>query len=93
MATVITFPRPKHNGKPSARSFFTRATSMLVRIIWALTVLVWPIFRWVLVLDLTAQLFRMLITFADKGAYFDWTFTAHFLVVVAFFCFVTCYRS
>lgn len=93
MSTVITFPRPKRDGKPRASSFFARSTSMLVRIVWVLTVMVWPIFRWVLVFDLTAQLFRMLIIFADKGAYFDWTFMVHFLVVVAIFCFVECYRS
>lgn len=92
MATIITFPR-RPDSKPSVRSVGARAASMVVHVMWVLTVAVWPILRWVLALDVTAQLFRTLVMVAAKGAYLDWTFIAHFLIAVAFFCFVSCYRS
>lgn len=92
MATIITFPRPRPDAKP-ARSFGARAVSMAVRIAWVLTVIAWPVLRWVLAFDVTIQLFRMLILFTDMGVYFDWTFAAHFMVVLGVFCFVACYRS
>lgn len=66
---------------------------MTVRIIWMLVVMVWPGFCWIAALDITAQLFRMLMLFADKGVYADWTFIAHFLGFTALLCFVKFYRS
>ena len=66
---------------------------MALHLAWVLTIAVWPILRWVLALDVTAQLFRMLVIFADKGVHLDWTFISHSLAAVALFCFVACYRS
>ena len=94
MATIITLPRfLPHHGKHRAQSFAAWIASMAVRIVWMLTVMVWPVLRWLVVLDVTAQLFRMLMLFADKGIYVDWTFIAHFIGFTALLCFVKFYRS
>lgn len=93
MATIITFPRtPSASGKHRVKSLAAKIPSMAVRIVWMLTVMAWPVLRWIAALDVTAQLFRMLMLFADKGIYMDWTFIAHFACFVALVCFATMYR-
>jgi hypothetical protein len=92
MATILVFPRQNRNDKPPAKAPGVRMVSVMVSAIWTLTVMFWPILRWVLALDVTAHLFRVLIAFADKGAYFDWTLATHFLVFTALMYFVGCYR-
>lgn len=92
MATIITFPRSRGDGKPLTKPLVARVASMMVRIVWVLTVAVWPILRWVLAFDVTVQLFRMLVLFADKGIYMDWTFIAHFACFVVLVYFATMYR-
>ena len=94
MATIITFPRTVlHHDKHRAQSLAARIVLMPVRIFWMLTVMVWPVLRWMVALDVTAQLFRMLMLFADRGIYVDWTFIAHFSGFTALLCFVKFYRS
>ncbi len=93
MARIITFPRTKlalsqHRPRP----FAARIVSMGVRIVWMLTIIAWPALRWIAALDVTLQLFRMLMLFADKGIHVDWTFIAHVSCFVALVCFATMYR-
>jgi Uncharacterized KleE stable inheritance protein len=65
---------------------------LIVRLVWILTVLVWPLLRWILALNVTLQLFRVLIVSLGAGWYLDWALVVHFMVFVTLTYFVSVYR-
>ncbi|RZA30290.1 MAG: hypothetical protein EOP02_02010 [Proteobacteria bacterium] len=54
--------------------------------------LVWPLLRWLLVLDVTWQFARMVYFWQTPGNHAGWTFLAHFAVLAGLTCFVGVYR-
>lgn len=63
----------------------------LVRTIWAVTVLVWPVLRWVLSFEVLFQMVRMFYYWNTPGVYAGWTFLLHFAVLTAITYFVSAY--
>ncbi|MGK5079104.1 KleE stable inheritance protein [Janthinobacterium sp. HLX7-2] len=55
------------------------------QIVWVLTVLCWPLLRFVMVCDVLFQLLRALVLWDTPGTHAGWTFTLHYAV----FCYLT----
>lgn len=90
MGQIIKFPRTAVHGP---RSFGgTVLLQFLVRFVWLIIVLVWPILRWIAAFDVTLQALRMLLLFSKVGFFLDWIFITHFLGFTALLCFVSLYR-
>lgn len=93
MGTIINFHRiAAAPNRQRPKVFACRFLSMVVRLIWLLAVMTWPVLRWIVSLDVTIHFFRMLVIFADKGIYADWTFILHFSCFVALTYFVTVFK-
>jgi Uncharacterized KleE stable inheritance protein len=93
MGTIINLHRNTEvPNRQRPKVFASRLLSLVMRSIWLLAVMTWPVLRWIVALDVTIHFFRMLVIFADKGIYADWTFIAHFTFLVALTYFVTAYK-
>lgn len=66
--------------------------SHLINAVWTLTLLLWPILRWIMALDVAFQGFRMAVTWSDPGTHAGITFIVHFLVFAAVTYFATNYK-
>lgn len=54
--------------------------------------LLWSLLKWVLAIDVTWQLARMLYFWQTPGVHAGWTFLGHFVVLVGLTCFVAVRR-
>lgn len=59
---------------------------------WMLAVLVWPLLRWIVALDVFWQFCRMVYFWSTPGVYAGWEFLAHFAVLTALHYYVGIYR-
>lgn len=75
---------------PSPRA--ARCLALAWKAVWLVAVLTWPLFRWVLSLDVTYQLARMVYYWDTPGVYAGWTFALHFLVLTGMTFFVSSYK-
>ncbi len=66
--------------------------SGLIKIIWVPVVIIWPILKWVISLDVLFQFVRMFVLWDTPGAYPGWTFAIHFGVLTALTWFVSIYN-
>ena len=90
MGQVIKFPRATEQ---TPRSFGGKdVLQFVVRFVWLITVLIWPVLRWIAAFDVTLQALRMLLLFNERGFFLDWIFVTHFLGFTALFYFVSVYR-
>lgn len=97
MAKIVKFPRPK---KPAPEQRDASPTTvktspsdpLVLRVLWVLTVLLWPILKWVFALDCLYQLIRAIYHSNTPGVYGYWTFAAHFAVFCALTYFVSVYK-
>ena len=71
-----------------SRSLF----SGLIKVIWVPIVIIWPILKWVISLDVLFQLVRMFVLWDTPGIYPGWTFGIHFGVLTALTWFVSIYN-
>jgi hypothetical protein len=69
-----------------------KASSSPMSLLHMGVVLMWPLLRWVMAVDTTWQLARMLYFWDTQGTYAGWTFLLHFGVFVALTYFVSVYR-
>jgi hypothetical protein len=69
-----------------------KAILSLVKGVWVVTVLVWPLLKWIVSLDVLFQLIRMVHHWSTTGVYAIWTFLLHFAVLTALTCFVSLYK-
>ena len=67
-------------------------TAAVLKCVWVVTVLVWPILKWVISLDCVLQLVRMIYHWETPGVYAGWTFLLHFAALTALICFVSLYK-
>jgi len=63
-----------------------------INALWVLTLLLWPILRWIMALDVAFQAFRMAVTWNDPGKHAGLTFIVHFLIFAAVTYFATNYK-
>lgn len=59
---------------------------------WYCTVLIWPVLKWVVSLEVFFQFVRMIYHWNDAGSYAGWVFFAHFLALTALTYFVSNYK-
>lgn len=64
----------------------------VVKGLWVLTVLVWPILKWVVSIDCVFQFVRMMYHWNTPGVHAGFTFLVHFAVLTALTYFVSIYK-
>ena len=79
MARIYDFPRDK------VLAAVSRGT-------WTATVLLWPVLRWVVSIDVFIRLLLMLYHRDTPGTHTGWTFLLHAVVLVALTYYVSVYR-
>ncbi len=67
-------------------------TSAALTGLWTVTVLVWPLLKWIVALDCVYQLARAVYYWDTPGMYAGWKFLLHFGVLTALTYFVMCYQ-
>ena len=92
MATVVRIHKASEPGENKNRVSKDLSTPVIVQLVWALTVMIWPLLRWVLALDVTLQLFRVFVLSMHQGWYLDWILIEHFMFFVALTYFVSVYK-
>ena len=103
MASIIKFPRSLDSPVPRASRPWISPKylegirgkaifSGLVEGIWVAIVLVWPVLKWVLSIDVFFQLFRMIYQWGRPDVHAVWTFFLHFAALTALTYFVSLYQ-
>jgi hypothetical protein len=100
MAKIIKFPKqPSTTEKldpvlksPELNKVKSSFGSSIIKIIWAFSVLVWPILKWVISIDCAFQFIRMLYFWNTAGHYAGAVFLLHFFVLTFLTYFVTIYK-
>ena len=69
-----------------------RLSTFLLRFIWVVTVLVWPVLKWILSIEVFYRLIRMWYHWNTPDVYVGWTFLSHFLVLTALTYYVSIYK-
>ncbi len=69
-----------------------KAILSLIKVVWVGTVLVWPLLKRLVSIDVLFQLIRMVHHWGTPGVYVIWTFLLHFAVLTALTCFVSIYK-
>jgi hypothetical protein len=64
----------------------------LMRVIWLVVVLTWPLVSWVGSIYVFFQFLRMLYHWDTPGSDAGWSFLAHFAVLVVLLRFITMYK-
>jgi hypothetical protein len=70
--------------RPSAHA--QAQTAAVLKGVWIVTVLVWPILKWMISLDCALQLVRMIYHWETPGVYAGWDFLLHFAALAALAC-------
>lgn len=101
MTNIIKFPR-QHNAAvadtlkapvaPTPKPQKAGVGNAVVKGVWMLTVLLWPILKWIVSLDCVFQLVRMMYHWDTPDVYAGWTFLLHFGVLTALTYFVSVYE-
>ena len=101
MANIINFPKganrvpavePTAEFKPANEPTRLVVSGGLVKVVWVVAVLVWPVLKWVVTLDVLFQFVRMLYHWNTPGVFAGWTFMLHFTVLTALTYFVSMYK-
>ena len=97
MSKIIKFstmaePPPKAQAAPAPKAQSGGALAGIVKAVWVVTVLVWPILRWIVALDVVFQFVRMLWYWHTPGTHAGWLFLLHFGVLTALTYFVSLYK-
>ena len=104
MTKIIQFPRrdsstpitglapPVVQPKPLDGAGGGGVLSNLIKVVWVVTVLLWPLMKWILSLDVLFQFVRMFYHWNTLGVYATWTFLLHFAVLIVLTYFVSLYK-
>lgn len=104
MTNIYHFPRAKRRmvppaptpapatPVPAAATARGGVWAALMRGVWVVTVLVWPLLKWVVSLEVLYQLVRMMIYWDTPGMHAGWTFLGHFAVLTALTYYVGVYK-
>lgn len=60
--------------------------------VWMITVLFWPLLKWVISIEVFYQFVKMLYHWDTPGANAGWVFLAHFSVLVVLTYYVSIYK-
>ncbi|WP_395827988.1 KleE stable inheritance protein [Collimonas sp.] len=100
MTNIINFPR---RAKPAIEDAPKAATPLptpvkagigaaVLKAVWVVVVLVWPILKWVVALDCVYHLIRMMYHWNTPGIHAGVAFLLHFAVLTMLTYFVSVYR-
>lgn len=64
----------------------------LVRWVWVVLVLIWPVLKWIVSIEVFFQAIQMFYYWNTPGVYAGWTFLLHFAVLTALTYFVSIYK-
>ena len=104
MTNIIKFPRGAQPADPVAEELPPKAApaavkgrgagvfARVVKVVWVATVLVWPLLKWLVSIDVFIQAIRMMYHWNTPGTYAGWTFLLHFAVLTALTYFVSIYK-
>lgn len=99
MSNIIKFPKaieqtaaPEPVRSAPAKAPGAGLLAGLDKFVWVVTVLLWPILKWVLSIATSFQFVRMLYHWNTPGVYAGWTFLAYFAVLTAITYYVSIYR-
>ena len=102
MTNIIKFPQKNTQPKDSdsvtvnpAKNCDSKKKSVLagsLYFVWVVVVLIWPILKWILSLDVFFQMLRMIYHWNTPGIYAGWTFLLHFSALTALTYFVSFFR-
>ncbi|SDY51820.1 KleE stable inheritance protein [Nitrosomonas halophila] len=66
--------------------------SGVLRFIWIAVVLVWPVLKWLVSIEVFFQFIRMIYHWNTSGVYAGWTFLLHFVALTTLTYFVSIYK-
>lgn len=97
---VIRFPRKMERRAPPpvetsaviALPLWKRLVRGAFTIIWMMTVLCWPVLKWIIALDVTCRFLLMLFRWNIPESNAGWVFILHFLIFSALTFYVSCYK-
>ena len=100
MSNIIKFPNDGNPAKMCAvtnnkKAFdvrLKRTCDKIIRFIWVVTVLIWPMLKWVLSIEVFYQFVRMIYYWNSANVQTGWTFALHFTILTAFTYFVSIYK-
>lgn len=100
MAKIIKFPKQSGTTEkldpvlksPQLNKVKSSFGSGIIKIIWAFSILVWPILKWIVSIDCALQFIRMLYFWNAAGHYASAIFLLHFFVLTFLTYFVTIYK-
>ncbi|MEF8738623.1 MAG: KleE stable inheritance protein [Candidatus Accumulibacter necessarius] len=104
MTNIIQFPRrdapaptpdlapPGGQPKPLDGAGGGRVLSNLIKVVWVVTVLLWPLMKWILSLDVLFQFARMIYHWNTPDVYPTWMFLFHLALLVVLTYFVSLYK-
>lgn len=106
MSNIVKFPGATSRGKPSetvglpkhepaaATEGVPRASvfAQIIRVVWIVTVLVWPLLKWALALATFVRLVMAVVSWDDPNSHAGWIALGHFVALVALTMFVSTYR-
>lgn len=75
---IVPAPAGNHKASPAKRE-----GSRVVRALWMTVVLVWPILKWVLVMDVLFKLIQAMVHWNEPGTHYGWLLLLHFGVLSA----------
>ena len=86
-------PRPAPPVPPQrAQAAKPGVIGWVVRVVWVLTAMVWPILKWIVSIEVFFKFVRMLWHWNTPGVHAGWTFLLHFAVLTALTWFVGVYK-
>lgn len=97
MTNIVKFPGEKQDA-PDKQQGQTRQSEQpskdpaVLRGLWVVTVLLWPLLKWIVALDCVFQLLRTVYYWDTRGVHAGWTFMLHFAVLTGLTYFVSVYK-
>lgn len=99
MKNVVKFPAPKvarpvasaEQTAPAGPADDTRS-NLVLKSLWVVVILLWPLLRYVVILDCVYQFLRMLWFWNSPGTFAGITFLLHFAVLTGLTYFVSVYK-
>ncbi|EGQ9696242.1 protein kleE [Vibrio parahaemolyticus] len=107
MSNIVKFPKvgPTGSNSPPDKSLkqtsdtkpqkpvkSVRFFAAIVRWVWVATVLVWPVLKWIVSINVFFQAIRALYYWGNPEVNAGWTFLAHFVVLTLLTYFVSIYK-
>lgn len=87
-ATVVKSPPVPETVQPVKKE----NDPFLLKFVWVVVVLLWPILKWVVSIDCVVQLLRTMYYWNTAGVHAGWTFALHFAALTALTYFVSIYK-